>query len=952
MLALLFYKLLAMSLVATVIALIILIIRQLFDQQIPPFWKYALWSLVVLSLLLPYKPELSSIPFGQSKKIEQRVENFAEQTRFELENTNEIIVQNSENKAEAELGIKEVKRIPSISPRAFVYQKVLPLLWFVGVLLLSFALLFTRLKMRDKGLTLEESEVQRIDSVLKKCQNDFKIKRAIAYKVQSEIASPAIMGLFKPTILLPTYALEMSDDSLSYVLYHELAHYQRRDLWLNYTLLCLQIIYWFNPLLWLVFKLMRDDIEVLTDEHVLNLIGSDKRKDYAQSLVEVLANANHIAFMPKALCMVDGKKNIERRITMLKLREGFKKHKLMISVLCIAVIASLAGAFLTTSSASKKHDIAIYTLDDWALTLDEAREYIKDKKPVLTDKDITAYNPEMNLLFISDEILSSLPENRLNETNYKGGSLILNGNGLKSSFIIVIDNQPILTGTVERSPHISFMPATAFVRDCTDGLKLYFPDFNNIALLKEYQTATKALEECFSDMNLITDKVFDFAVIGKEKTYVYATEKLWQNRTDYLGDNAKVGAILNNLPFPAGISLDGFSLQTEKEPYSLQLKLKSEGELGLYELKQDAYVYAKNAEVLIDLIGNLTRVDYLNSKDDSVLVSFVADTNSDQEQNNVGIKKQFKRTEKLNEFFDLFENGFQSYSQYDLEFSIAKQILNCLNALTAEPSTSSDPADYIKGNPQAYYQLVLLAKKHKKEIESALLEYKGEVAEKIIEQAIAEQPFLYANGEKIKVNTKGGEKRALTEKELADVTRAFSVMAYSPIDDKRLVNPLANLLTSYYQKPEDINISEMIRYMPNRKLKDDDESLSDTFSDSYKFRELKKLEEFPFKKTEKIDEIPVPIGEILVKDVENLLQNYLGTRFSDLSGVGSKEALYLDEPYHCFYIYTSDFGLADFIAESGEIDGDTITLYSKHAKLVLKHKNQIKRYYIYSYTER
>ncbi len=638
-----------------------------------------------------------------------------------------------------------------------------------------------------------------------------------------------------------------------------------------------------------------------------------------------------------------------------------KRHKFIVFILCIVIIALLVSIVLMPLKASKKHDIAIYAIEGKRVELDD--ELITDLEPVITTTDIIAYNPEKNMLFLSEDYLASLPQNRMGNTVFEGGSDILKVDD-NHGFAIAVDGKVILTGATEQSMASSCLPDRVCIRDCTEGLRFYLPYafLDDIELLREFQSANEELKTAFADMNLLTDDMFTVTTYNSYKS-TWDTKELWQYRTDYLGDNVKVGAIINNLYFPEDVKTDGFRLQTENKPYALEINLISESSLTAYDLLDAVNIYTNNAEILFALIGNLERVDYVDSAHDERLVSFVAGLEEDDEINLVfGAEKYYQRIETEFDFYKEFEFGFaydhKPYSRKSEEknsaneLSIAEQILNCLNAITASPSESSVPADYIKAHPAEYYQLVLLAKEHKKEVESALTEYQGEVAEKIIEQAMAEQPFIYANDERIKVNTKGNEHRALTEKDLADVTRAFSVMAYSPIDDKTVVNPLANLLTSYYQKPEDININELIRYMKSRKLKDDDESLSDTYSDSYKFSELKKLEQFPFKQEKKIDEVFVPIGEIPVKTVENLLHNYLGKALSQLSGVGSKEALYLDEPYHCFYIYTSDFGLADFIAESGEIDGDTLTLYSKHTKLVLKHKNQIKRYYIYSYTER
>ncbi len=69
---------------------------------------------------------------------------------------------------------------------------------------------------------------------------------------------------------------------------HELAHYKRKDILLNKIFLIITSIYWFNPILWFCFKQIRQDMELKTDEIVLNKLPQEKQKEYAKSLVGIL----------------------------------------------------------------------------------------------------------------------------------------------------------------------------------------------------------------------------------------------------------------------------------------------------------------------------------------------------------------------------------------------------------------------------------------------------------------------------------------------------------------------------------------------------------------------------------------------------------------------------------------------------------------------------------------
>lgn len=49
-----FYKILYMSIISTIIGLIILIIQKIFDKKISPKWKCIIWLVYIFSLLIPF----------------------------------------------------------------------------------------------------------------------------------------------------------------------------------------------------------------------------------------------------------------------------------------------------------------------------------------------------------------------------------------------------------------------------------------------------------------------------------------------------------------------------------------------------------------------------------------------------------------------------------------------------------------------------------------------------------------------------------------------------------------------------------------------------------------------------------------------------------------------------------------------------------------------------------
>lgn len=133
---------------------------------------------------------------------------------------------------------------------------------------------------------------------------------------------------------------------------HELCHCKRRDITVNYLIILLQWIYWFNPLLRIFFKYIRQDLELANDSYALKFLAPANHRNYSLSLVEVAARNSKQSLALSLLYMAENENNIERRIKMIKKSEKFKKNKLIIALGSLTIIAAIAILFLTCSTNS------------------------------------------------------------------------------------------------------------------------------------------------------------------------------------------------------------------------------------------------------------------------------------------------------------------------------------------------------------------------------------------------------------------------------------------------------------------------------------------------------------------------------------------------------------------------------------------------------------------------
>src|SRR5699024_5781239 len=81
-----------------------------------------------------------------------------------------------------------------------------------------------------------------------------------------ELFSPMAAGLVHPAVYLPGCQL---DQTLPYVMAHEIRHLKRRDLWFKFLLMIACGMQWFNPLVWLMARAANRNLELACDAQVL-----------------------------------------------------------------------------------------------------------------------------------------------------------------------------------------------------------------------------------------------------------------------------------------------------------------------------------------------------------------------------------------------------------------------------------------------------------------------------------------------------------------------------------------------------------------------------------------------------------------------------------------------------------------------------------------------------------
>jgi len=332
----------------SLLIIVLLAVDFLFRKRVRAVFRYCVWMLVFVKLILP--PTLS-LPTGigywygdylsAESPVLQEVssvvrpepvmaptpENFAPSTENPQVSSSETISETTAPVTSAVSGLN-----------ALTWQAVVFGLWLVGVLVISVLLIQRMLFV--KGLVAQsEPAKNRLPDMLNQCRRQVGIRRNIELRLSNNISGPAVCGLFKPVILIPTALLEkLSPDRLRAVLIHELVHIKRADIWVNLVQTVLQIIYFYNPFVWLANAVVRSTREQAVDEMVLVALGAGA-KSYSNTLIDIA----EMAFWKTSLSLrligvVESKKALHRRIRHMLNRPIPKNAKLsVVSVFAIIV---------------------------------------------------------------------------------------------------------------------------------------------------------------------------------------------------------------------------------------------------------------------------------------------------------------------------------------------------------------------------------------------------------------------------------------------------------------------------------------------------------------------------------------------------------------------------------------------------------------------------------------
>ncbi len=227
-------------------------------------------------------------------------------------------------------------------------------LWFAGILAMLVLLVRSALRLRNLQKSALPLQSPAAWTVYRNCIVEMKITRDIPVYSTVFLKSPAITGIFRPRIYLPTHLIsDFHAEELRYMLLHELQHYKHRDAYANVWMNLAQIFYWFNPFVWHALKEMRNDREIACDTAVLQMLHSGDYESYGNTLINYAEKISLTAF-PFAAGLGGSMEQMKKRILNIA---GYSpvsfrgKMKSLAFFVCIALLLSCFLPALSTGAA-------------------------------------------------------------------------------------------------------------------------------------------------------------------------------------------------------------------------------------------------------------------------------------------------------------------------------------------------------------------------------------------------------------------------------------------------------------------------------------------------------------------------------------------------------------------------------------------------------------------------
>lgn len=316
------------SVTMSALALFYMAVTPLLAKHYSVTGRYYTWLVIVLGLIIPFRPQTGNAVV----RVHVPVHPAAPVIRTGT-------------------GIPEampVDYLPSTLPHMTGWQ-ITAVIWMMGMI----AFLVYHMIRHYRFLKLaarwsEDVTDNRTLTLLQNLKAGMGLSRPMGLKVCGSIGTPMMVGFISPRILLPK--ADFSEDELCFILKHELIHYRRGDLWYKCLVLAATAVHWFNPIVYMMAKVIDIQCELSCDKEVIRSADPDVRQYYSETIIGVVRyqSGQRTALSTN---FYGSRQSLKERIVSIM---DMSKKKSGIAVLCAALVLTLGTGSAFTAKAETK----------------------------------------------------------------------------------------------------------------------------------------------------------------------------------------------------------------------------------------------------------------------------------------------------------------------------------------------------------------------------------------------------------------------------------------------------------------------------------------------------------------------------------------------------------------------------------------------------------------------
>ena len=334
--------LLSLSVSGALLLLLILGLKPLYKNKFSKRWQYYIWIVVALRFLLPFTPDTTIIG-----SLFEKFDTTAITNEIPTNPNVPVPADTGNSKAEPIQTNREITTAAMREP----FNKYVCLFFIWSALAL---VLFVRKVTVYQGFiqyikagNKEVSDIK-ILNLLSDCEEKLNIKTRVELSCNPLIASPMLIGFFRPRIILPVG--EWEDKELSYIFVHELIHYKQRDMFYKWLIQIVVCVHWFNPFVYLLEKEVNKSCELSCDEKVISILNEKAKREYGDTLISFLKSNNLYKSSLASVTLTEGAEQLKERLgAIMKFR---KKSKAIIAITAIFTAAVCVCFFVTGAYAA------------------------------------------------------------------------------------------------------------------------------------------------------------------------------------------------------------------------------------------------------------------------------------------------------------------------------------------------------------------------------------------------------------------------------------------------------------------------------------------------------------------------------------------------------------------------------------------------------------------------